>query len=188
MTEDTPAKVGSKIWRKVLKKHWSIIALFAVAAALVVVGAVLVFLWVVQTLQSVEIVPATLNLWTMANLLDFILHTVFWELILVGIPVAVGAVAGWLWWRRLPEEEKNEDHHKRPRARGGGGGVSILFFIVFCIKVFLDGNWNVPISSWTLDYVVGSLVTILVWGAIIFGIPAAIGVIAWLAYELRKKP
>jgi hypothetical protein len=63
-----------------------------------------------------------------------------------------------------------------------------LFFIAFCIKVFIDGNWNVAIASWTLDYVVSSMITILVWTAIIFGIPATIIGLLWLSREMKKKP
>jgi len=115
---------------------------------------------------------------------------IFWELLFIGIPAIIGAVAGWQWWKRLPEEEKKEYQFfgKRSRTTSGGSGVSLLFFIAFCIKVFIDGNWNVAIASWTLDYVVGSMVTILVWTAIIFGIPAAIGVIWWIHHEIKKNP
>ncbi len=76
---------------------------------------------------------------------------------------------------------------KRSRAASGGNGVSLLLFIAFAIKVSVDGNWNVPISSWTLDYVVDSMVTILIWIAVIFGIPIAIGLVWWISHELRKK-
>jgi hypothetical protein len=66
--------------------------------------------------------------------------------------------------------------------------VSALFFVAFCIKVFSDGNWNVPIATWTFDYVVYSMLSILIWGLVIFGIPIAIGVIWWIRHEMEKKP
>ena len=62
----------------------------------------------------------------------------------------------------------------------------MLFFIAFCIKVYLDGNWNVAIATYTLDYVVGSMVLILEWVLIVFGIPIAIGVIWWIRHETKK--
>ena len=71
-------------------------------------------------------------------------------------------------------------------ARHRSGGLSLLFFIAFCIKVYLDGNWNVPIATWTLDYVVGSMVLILEWVLIVFGIPIAIGIIWWIRRETKK--
>lgn len=174
-------------WRGFMRRHWSAAAIFVVACALAFAGAVYVFLWFVKNAQSTDLVPATLNLWTMANCVTFILNAIFWELLLVGIPVAIGAVAGWLWWRRLPSEERRGYRFgKRSRATGGSGGVSFLFFIAFCIKVYLDGNWNVAIATWTLDYVVGSMVLILEWILAIFGIPLAIGLIWWIRHETKK--
>jgi hypothetical protein len=178
----------SKGFRKFLKRHWGVFAVFVVAAALAFAGAIYVFLWFVGNAQSTGLVPSTLALWTMGNIVAFILHMVFWELLLIGIPVGVGAVIGWQWWKRLPTEEKNEYRFfgKRSRTTGGSGGVSLFFFIAFCIKVFVDGNWNIAIASWTLDYVVGSMVTILVWVVVIAGIPAAIALVWWISHELKK--
>ncbi len=189
MMGETGSENGSEGWRKFLRKHWNMVALFVIGAVLASVGAILVFLWFVGDAQATGLVPATLGLWTMGNLVIFIIYTIFWELLLIGIPVALAAAAGWLWWRRLSSEEKKEYHFfgKRSRATSGGGGVSALFFIAFCIKVFIDGNWNVAIATWTFDYVVYSMLSILVWGLVIFGIPAAIGIIWWISHELKKK-
>ncbi|MDA4126214.1 MAG: hypothetical protein OK452_03275 [Thaumarchaeota archaeon] len=174
-------------WRSFMRKHWKAVAIFVAAGALAVAGTVYVFLWFVKNAQSSGLVPATLGLWTMANLVTFILYTIFWELLLIGIPVVIGVVAGWMWWRILPVEERRGYHFgRRSRATGGSGGFSLFFFIVFCIKVYLDGNWNVPIASWTLDYVVGSMVLILEWVVLIFGIPAGIGIIWWIRHETKR--
>jgi hypothetical protein len=98
-------------------------------------------------------------------------------------------VAGWQWWRRLPVEEKEyRFFRRRSRTTRGGGGVSVLLFIAFAIKVYVDGNWNVPISTWTLNYVVDSLITILIWAAVIIAIPATVGTLWWIHHELNKKP
>ena len=104
--------------------------------------------------------------------------------------MAIGAVVGWQWWKRLPEEEKKEYHlsGKRSRSSRAGGAISPLLFIAFAIKVYVDGNWNVAISTYTLDYVVGSMVTILIWIVAIFAIPATIGLIWWIRHEMNKKP
>ncbi|MFB3889474.1 MAG: hypothetical protein ACE14S_08275 [Candidatus Bathyarchaeia archaeon] len=177
-------------WQKFLTKHWNILALFIVAVVLAIAGAVYVFIWVTANTQSAGMVPTTLNLWTMGHIVTFILNVVFWELLLIGIPAAIGAAIGWQWWKRLPEEEKREYHlfGKRSRSSSAGGGFSFLIFVAFCIKVFVDGNWDVAISTWTFDYVVGSMVLILVWFAVIFGIPAAIGLVWWINHEMKKKP
>ncbi|HME18704.1 MAG TPA: hypothetical protein VKF15_03090 [Nitrososphaerales archaeon] len=171
-----------------MRKHWEAVALFVVACALAFAGAVYVFLWFVKMAQSTGLVPSVLGSWTMANLVTFILNAIFWELLLVGIPVGLGAVACWLWWRRLPAEERRGYRFsgRRRRTAGGSGGFSLLFFIAFCIKVYLDDNWNVAIATWTLDYVVGSMVMILEWVLVIFGIPIAIGLAWWIRHESRK--
>ena len=173
-----------------MKKHWGITAVFAVGAVLALVGSIIVFLWFVDDAQSIAMVPMTLGSWTMGHIVTFILHLIFWELVLIGIPVGIAAIGGWQWWKRLPDVEKKTYHFfgSSSRTTGGGGGVSILFFIAFCIKVFIDGNWDVAIASWTLNYVVESMISILIWVAIIFGIPAAVGIILWISYGMKKKP
>jgi len=183
--------VGAEVasdWRRFMRKHWKAVGIFVLAGALALAGAVYVFLWFVKNAQSTGLVPATLGLWTMANLVAFILNAIFWELLFIGIPVVVGVGAGWLWLRRLPAEERRGYHSfgRRSRATRGSGGLSLLFFVAFAIKVYLDGNWNVPIANFTLDYVVGSMVLILEWVLIIFGIPIAIGVIWWIRHETKK--
>jgi hypothetical protein len=177
-------------WKKFLRKHWNIVAIFVVAGILALIGAIYVYLWFVGDAQSIGMVPATLGPWTMGHLVTFVLHAIFWELLLIGVPVALAAVAGWLWWRKLPGEEKKEYRFfgKRSRTTSGGGGISLLFFVAFCIKIFIDGNWNLAFAAWTLDYVVDSMISILIWSLIIFGIPAAIGVIWWISHEMKKRP
>jgi hypothetical protein len=172
-----------------MRRHWSAVVLFIVAAFLVAAWAVWVFLWFVGLAQSSDLVPSTVGLWTMADMLNFILNAVFWELVLVGIPVAVAAVVGWMWWRRLPSEERSGYRFgKRGRSAGGGGGVGLLFFIAFLIKVYLDGNWNVAIGTYTVNYIVDSYVLILEWFAVIFGIPAAIALVWWIRRETKSQP
>lgn len=174
-------------WRGFMRRHWGAALVFVIAAALAFAGAVYVFWWFAGSAQSSGLVPSVLGLWTTANLVNFILYTVFWELLLVGVPVGIIAVAAWQWWKRLPAEERTGYRMgRRSRTATGGGGFSFLFFIAFIIKVYLDGKWNVIIATFTLDYVVGSMITILVWGLIIFGIPAAIALTWWVRREMRK--
>ncbi len=189
MTEESGVESGSD-WQRFIRKHWRIVAGFAVAGILVFIGAVYVFLWFTADAQTTGIVPSTLGLWSMANVVSFVLHLIFWELVIIGIPAVIGAVVGWQWWKRLPDVEKREYHlsGKRSRSRNAGGAVSPLLFIAFALKVYVDGNWNVAISTYTLDYVVGSMITILVWIVAIFGIPAIIGIIWWLTRGMKKKP
>ena len=190
MIDETETENDSGAWKKFLKKHWTMFALFVVAAILASVGAIYVFLWFVGDAQSTGMVPSTLGLWTMDNMVTFMLHLIFWDLVIIGIPVIIAAAAGYLWWRRLSNDEKKEYNFfgKRSRTTSGGGGISLLFFIAFCIKVFIDRNWNIAFATWTFDYVVDSMISILIWSLIIFGIPIAIGVIWWIRHEMKKKP
>src|SRR5438132_5717681 len=148
-----------------MRKHWRTVATFVVAGVLAVASAVYVFLWLVGNAQSTGLVPRTLGLWTMGNLVSFILDAIFWELLLVGIPVVVAVVGGWLLWKRLSDEEMRGYRlfRKRSRTTRRGGGVSLLFFIAFAIKVGLDGNWNALIATVTLAHAVRSMILISNW-------------------------
>jgi hypothetical protein len=172
-------------WGRFFRKHWGVLAVFVVAAILAVAGAVYVFVWFTGNAQSTGLVPSSLGVWSMNNLVLFILHAIFWELVLIGIPVAIGAIIGWQWWKRVPEEEKKEYNlsTKSSRSSRAGEAVSPLLFIAFAIKVYVDGLWNAPIAGFSLDYVVGSMVTILAWIAVIFAIPAIVGIVWWVTRE-----
>ena len=188
MTEQNEAKESAD-WKEFIRKHWTVITVFVVAGILAVAGAVYVFWWFTGNAQTIGLVPSALVLWTMNNIVMFILYLIFWELVLIGIPVAVGAVIGWQWWKRLPAEEKKEHmFRRRSRSRNAGGAISPLLFIAFAIKVYVDGKWDSAISTWTLDYVVGSMITILIWIAAIFTIPAIIGVIWWIRHGTDNRP
>ena len=183
-----------KIWKKFLRKHWKMFVLFVVAALLVIAGAILVFLWFVGDAQVTSLVPATVGLWTLGYLVTFLLHLIFWEVLFIGIPVIITVAALYfLWWKKIPDEERKEYRRrhlfgKRSRRTDGGGAISLLVNIVFIIKVYLDGNWNVPFATWTFDYLVYSYLWALLWILIIFGIPILLGGTWWIRREMKKKP
>lgn len=177
---------GSNSGWAFLKRHKRALALFVVAAVAALAWAVYVFWWFTGNAQSTGLVPAALGSWTMGNLVNFIIYSILWELLLAGIPVAVAATVAWMWWRRLPYEERMGYHWGRGRRSAGSGGAGFLFFIAFAIKVYVDGNWNAPISTYTLNYVIGSVITILVWAAVIFGIPIAIGLVWWASRMIKS--
>jgi len=193
MMVETESKNGDKIWKKFLRQHWNIVVLFVVGVILVSIGAILVYLWVVGDAQLTDLVPATLGLWTMGHIVTFLLHLIFWEVLFIGVPVILAAVAGWLWWKKLPNDEKEEYKRghlfgKRSHRTEGGEGISFLIFIAFIIKIFLDGNWNKAFADWTFDYLVYSCLWALIWVLIIFGIPILIGGTWWLRHEMKKEP
>lgn len=190
MMAETESENGHEIWKKFLRKHWKMVVLFVIGVVLTSIGAILVALWFVGDAQSTGLVPRTLALWTMGHLVTFLLHVIFWEVLAIGIPASIAAVAGWLWWKKLPDREKKEYHFlgTRSRATRGGGSIfSLLIFVAFCIKVFADGNWNVAFATWTFDYLVYSWLSALIWILVIFGIPIALGIIWWITHEMNKK-
>jgi hypothetical protein len=194
MTVETGSADRSEIWKRFLMRHWKMIAVFIAGAVLLFIGAILVYLWLVGYAQSIGLVPATLGLWTMGYLVTFILHLIFWEILFIGIPAIVAVVIVYLWWKKLPAEEKEEYQRARffgTRSRttsGGGGGISFLAFIVFCIIVFTDGNWNLAFGTWTLDYLVYTYLWALILVLLVFGIPMALGLIWWIRHEMKKNP
>ena len=190
---ETESENGSKIWKKFLRKHWNMVVFVVVGAILVSIGAILEYLRFVGHAQLTGLVPATLGLWTMGNIVTFILQLILWEALLIGVAIALVAVA-LIWWYKFPDEEKEEyarahlfgTHTKK--TSGGSGAIEFLLFIAFCIKVFTDGNWNVAFETWTFDYLVYSCLWACIWVLIIFGIPMVVGGLLWIIYEMKKKP
>ncbi len=184
---------SEKIWRKFIRIHWKMLALLIVAAVVAVIGALFVFLWFVGDSQATGLVPETLNLWTMEYFLTFLLHLLFWEILFIGIPVVIAiAVIYFLWWKKLPNEERNEYRHrhlfgKQSKSRDAGGAITFFVNIGFIIKVYIDGNWNVPFATWKFDYLIYSYLWVIIWMVIIFGIPLFIGVAWWIHHEMKKN-
>ena len=188
------SKNVEKIWKIFLRKHWNMVVLFVVGVIMASIGAILVYLWFVGEAQLTGLVPATLGLWTMGHIVTFLFHLIFWEVIIIGVPVILAIVCIiFLWWKKLPDDEKKEykSKHlfgKRSHRAEGGEGISFLVFIAFIIKIYLDGKWNVPFATWTFDYIVYSCLLALIWVLIIFGIPIVIGGTWWIRHEVKKKP
>jgi hypothetical protein len=193
MTAKAESKKYEKIWIKFLRNHWHIVVAFIAGIILAVTGAVLVFLWFVAEAQATGLVPLTLNLWAISHIVTFLLHLIFWEILLIGIPVIIAVVATWqLWWKKIPDKEREEYRKgrlfgKRSKTTDGGGGISLLINIVFVIKIYLDGNWEKPFADWTFDYLVYSYLWAIFWILIIFGIPIAIGATLWIRHEMKKE-
>jgi len=181
-----------KIWKKFLRNHWNMLIFFIVGAIIAAIGAIYVYLRFVGEAQLINLVPETLGLWAMGHLITFLLHLIFWEFIFIGIPVIIAAALVYmLWWKKLPDEERKEYRRgnlfgKRSRRTEGGEGISFLISIAFVIKIYLDGNWNVPFANWTFDYLVYSCLWAFIWVLIIIGIPLLIGGLLWIRHEMKK--
>jgi vacuolar-type H+-ATPase subunit I/STV1 len=83
MEEEFGTENDSKLWKKFLKNHWNMLAFWIIAGIVAVVGAILVYLWFVGEAQSTNIVPTILGLWSMEHLITFLLHLIFWELVII---------------------------------------------------------------------------------------------------------
>jgi len=127
----------------------------------------------------------------MGNIVTFILQLILWEVLIIGVAIALAVVA-LIWWFKFPAEEREEYARAHlfgsKRTSGGGGAINLLLFIFFCIKVFTDGNWDKAFETWTFDYLVYSMLTACIWVLIIFGIPMAVGGLLWIIYKMKKKP
>ena len=194
MSFETEPENCDKIWKKFLGKHFKMFVLFVVSAILAFMGVIFVFLWFVEDAQLTGLIPEALSLWTMGYFVTFLLHLIFWMILLIGIPTILAVAAIYfLWWKKLPDDERKEyrEEHlfgKRSARKDGGEGITFLVNIAFVIKVYLDGNWDVPFATWKFDYLVYSYLTALIWVLLIFGIPIAIGGTWWLLYGMKKKP
>ncbi len=182
-----------RIWIIFMRRHWKAFILFVIGAIMALIGAILVYLWFVGDAQSTGLVPMILSLWTMGHLVSFILNLIIWEFLLIGVPIIIVVLAIYfIWWKKLPYEERGEYRRgnlfgSRSRSSNGGGAISFIVFIAFLIKVYIDGNWNVPFADWTFDYLVYSYLEVFIWILIIIGIPMAIGGTLWLHRELKRR-
>jgi hypothetical protein len=190
---ENASEIGEKTWKKFLRNHWKMLVIFIVAAIVAVVGAILVFLWFAGNAQTTGLIPATLGLWTMGHLVSFLLWLILWEFFLIGIPVIIAlAVIYFLWWKKLSVEERTEYRRghlfgNRSRRSDGGNAISFIIFIGLIIKVYIDGKWNTPFAAWTFNYLIYSILWIIIVIAIIIGIPIVLGGTWWIRREMKKK-
>jgi hypothetical protein len=179
-----------RVWKKFLKGHWRMLAVWAAGAALAAAWAVVVFLWFAGQAQTTGLVPSALSLWTMGYVITFLLNLLFWELVLVGIPVAVAAIILYVSYKGMVPAQEREEYRqaglfKGSRRRDFGDGFTFIVNLGFVLKVYLDGNWNSPFSTWTFDYLVYSYVAVLLVVAAVFLIPALVGGTWWLHREIK---
>ena len=191
---ETEEKKIKYIWKDLLKKEWKALAVVIVAGIIACIGFVLVFFSVIQTSTLGGKGTWTFDRWTLTYVIGFFIISTGWVLLVVGAPAAVFfGVFGYLWWKNLSDETKEEcraldksEKQKRinNRAYQGGGG-SFFTFIVVCIMVALDGNWNTQFGALDYSYFIYALFFGLMWIGIIIGIPVCIAVLIW--YLVKKK-
>ncbi|MFW9982023.1 MAG: hypothetical protein ACFFE3_08940, partial [Candidatus Thorarchaeota archaeon] len=151
--------------KRFLKKHWRMIFPMIILAVIAVVVAIFVFTWFVELAQTTDLVPDTIGLWSVGHVITFILHLLFWELLLVGSWVLVVFLIILIrWYMKLPEEDR-EGWPKRGR-REESDAFGFLVGITWLIVVWLDGRWNLEFQAWTFDDWVYSFLAALTWDLI----------------------
>jgi hypothetical protein len=180
------------IWILFMRRHWSMFVFWIGIIIGAVIGVIYVFFWFVEDAQASSLVPEALGLWSMEHLIEFLLNLLFWEIVIIGIPLIIIIVLIYLlWWKKLPYDELQEykQSHlfgKSSRTRDSGTGISLFINIAFAIKVYLDGNWDKPFAEWKFDYLVQSYFTVLLWLLVIFGTPILIGGSWWIWHKMKK--
>ena len=177
MEENSNRSCG-EFWPRKIIEHWKAFTVFIIGCAVALAGAILVLFWFIETSPIGAMGTATIGEWTLAWIWEFFIFLILWELLIVGIPVAVAFGVGWyLFWNRLSSEEKAEfkgRDKKKHRGSSAGGGFGFAMFIAFSIYMYIKGDFFTPFGDKPYLYWVYSWFLALAWLLVIFGIPAAI--------------
>jgi len=179
------------------RRHWKAIVPLIGAAIGIFIGIILVLLWFINYWGIGNPGMELLNTWSMATVINFLLNLILWEFLIIGIPIiAIGVVVFFQWWKKLPDEEREDlekhgygkrKNQKRAAYSGGGGLIGILVFVAFCIIVYINGNWSVPLANLSYFYVIYAWLTGLIWVLIIGGIPLTLIIFFWLRMEIKEE-
>ncbi|MGY5878756.1 MAG: hypothetical protein RTV31_00840 [Candidatus Thorarchaeota archaeon] len=171
--------------KKFVRTHWRMMAVIAVFGTIAAAAGLYVALWFVASTQAVGFVPAAIGQWTIGYAINFILHLIFWELLLVGNWVLViVAIIFTQWYNKLPEEERRES--SKGNSRKESNAFSFLVGLTWLIVIWLDGNWSLAFESWSVNYMVYSCLAALFWDLLIFGIPIALFFIWWIRKDTAE--
>jgi len=181
----------TEFWKVFIKKHEIAIIAVIIGGICLIIGALFVLFWFMETTPLGGQGTWTFNDWTLNYIVGFIILVILWELLFVGIPAGLFfGVGGYLWWRQLPEEEKQEFKARETTHKNkdwcGGGGFSFFMFIAYCIYIAVDGNYNAPLGSQSYTYWIYSWFLTLMWIIIVLGIP--VGIILLIVYFTKWRP
>ena len=186
MGEETSHEISNKVfWKNLATQYWYYVVIFGAITIGAIIGGILTVNWYMDRESIGGTGSWTFNQFSMKTALQWIIYLFIWIVILVGVPAfAIGGfIVALNWFVLLPEElkadikmrwKKDEERRKRRNKRDSGGAFSFLMFIGVCIKVYIDDTWSTAFGSLNLRYFVDAYLPILLWGLIIFGIPAVI--------------
>ena len=184
---NTNDEIFDEVQKRFLKRHWKMTIVFGAIFAAAVTAAILVFFWFVGHAQATNLVPATLGQWSIGIVFTFILHVIFWELVLVvSWVIVVAVVIIFQWYKKLPSEEQEGWSTKRGR-REEGDAFSFFIVVIWLIIVWFDNRWNLAFEDWTFNDWVYSFGAALFWMFLIIGVPVAIYFMWWLRKEMYEE-
>ncbi len=177
-----------EFWKRKIQEHWKVFMIFIVGCAAAVAGALLVLFWLIETSPIGAMGTATIGEWTLAWMWEFLIFLILWELLFVGIPIAIALGLGWFfWWKRLPANERAEFEGRwRGRRTAEGGGFGFGMFIAYSIYMYIKGDFFTPFGNHPYSYWVYSWFLTLAWLLVIVGIPAAI-ILPIVYFKLWRK-
>ena len=182
---------SDEFWQRKIKEHWKAFIVFVIGCIFALAGVLYVLFWHIESSSIGLNGMATIGEWTIAWIWQFFIYLIIWELILVGIPVAIAFGLGWyVFWKRLSEEEKAEfkgREKKKHRGSSASGGFGIVTFIVFSIYMYLKGEIYTPFNNHPYSYWIYSWFEALGWLLLIAAIPAVIILLIVYFAVLRKK-
>lgn len=191
-SEENSNEISNEVfWKNLATQYWYFVVIFGLIIIGAIVGCILTVNWYIDTQSIGGNGSWTFDRFSMKTALLWMIYLVIWILLLVGLPTL--AVGGFIvainWFALFPTDLKEDiklrwkkDEEKRKRLgkkTDSGGAFSFLMFIGVCIYVYVDGNWSTEFGSLNLRYFVNAYITVLIWGLIIFGIPAVIFGITW---------
>lgn len=188
-------EINDEVWKKFLRKHLKVVLFIIIVGIGVVIGGIFVFLWVVENSQKLGLVPIALGQWTIGYIVTFILEVILWEFLFIGIPLIIVAVITVYWWHKLPDDER-EEYEREPKKKGprrrlilgsGSGLISLIVFLTWLIIVWNDGMWDIAFQNWTINYLVYSTLTAILWDILFIGIPVTIIVFLWIRREMKEE-
>ena len=189
--EEKSNRSCGEFWPRKIMEHWKAFAVFIIGCVFAIVGAILVLFWFIETSSIGAMGTAAIGEWTLAWIWEFFIFLILWELLIVGIPVAIAFGVGWyLFWNRLSAEEKAEfkaRDKKKHRRSSAGGGFGLAMFIAFSIYMYFKGDFFTPFGDYPYSYWVYSWFRALGWLLVICGIPAAIILTVVYLKVWRKK-
>lgn len=182
---------SDEFWPMKIKEHWKAFIVFVIGCIFALAGALYVLFWHIESSSIGLNGTATIGEWTIAWIWQFFIYLIIWELIFVGIPVAIAFGLGWyVFWKRLSEKEKAEfkgREKKKHRGSSASAGFGIVTFIVFSIYMYLKGEIYTPFNNHPYSYWIYSWFEALGWLLLIAAIPAVIIVLIVYFAVLRKK-